>query len=65
MGTVTFTVKSGATTIGSPVTSGTVSGRISKCALFPLTGVMVPVQYTIEAAYSGGTGFNASDNSAQ
>ena len=63
VGTVTFTVKSGATTIGSPVTSGTVSGG-SASASFPLTGVNAG-SYTIQAAYSGGTGFNASNNSAQ
>src|SRR5215211_546915 len=61
-GTVTFTVKNGATTIGT-VTSGTVSGG-NASASFPLSGVNAG-SYTIEAAYNAGTGFNASNNSAQ
>src|SRR5215212_3125967 len=61
-GTVTFTVKNGATTIGT-VTSGTVSAG-SASANFPLSGVNADT-YTIEAAYNAGTGFNASNNSAQ
>ena len=61
-GTVTFTVKNGATTIGT-ATSGTVSGGTAD-ASFSLSGVDAGT-YTIEAAYSGGTGFNASNNSAQ
>jgi hypothetical protein len=61
-GTVTFTVKKGATTIGT-VTSGTVSAG-SASANFPLSGVNADT-YTIEAAYNAGTGFNASNNSTQ
>ncbi len=60
VGTVTFTVKNGATTIGS-VTSGTVTGG-NASASFSLTGVNAG-SYAIEAAYSGGTGFNASSDS--
>src|SRR5215218_5423102 len=60
--TVTFTVKKGATTIGT-VTSGTVSAG-SASANFPLSGVNADT-YTIEAAYNAGTGFNASNNSTQ
>jgi hypothetical protein len=62
VGTVTFTVKSGSTTIGT-ATSGPVSGG-SATASFSLAGVNAGT-YTIEAAYSGGTGFNASNNSGQ
>ena len=61
-GTVMFTVKKGATTIGT-VTSGTVSNG-SASASFPLSGVNADT-YTIEAAYNAGTGFNASNNSTQ
>jgi hypothetical protein len=61
-GTVTFTVKKGATTIGT-VTSGTVAAG-SASASFPLSGVNADT-YTIEAAYNAGTGFNASNNSTQ
>jgi YDG domain len=63
-GTVTFTVKNSAgTTIGNPVTSGTVSNG-SASASFPLSGVNADT-YTIEAAYNAGPGFNASNNSTQ
>jgi hypothetical protein len=62
VGTVTFTVKSGSTTIGT-ATSGTVSGGAAS-ANFSLSGVNGGT-YTIEAAYSGGTGFNPSNNSTQ
>src|SRR5215203_1930950 len=61
-GTVTFTVKKGATTIGT-VTSGTVSAG-SASANFPLSGVNADT-YTILANYTAGTGFNASNNSTQ
>ena len=62
VGTVLFTIKNGATTIGS-VTSGSVTAG-SASANFPLSGVNANT-YTIEAAYSGGTGFSASNNAAQ
>src|SRR5215213_25597 len=61
-GTVTFTVKKDATTIGT-VTSGTVSAG-SASASFPLSGVNADT-YTILANYTAGTGFNASNNSTQ
>ncbi len=61
-GTVTFTIKSGLTTVGS-VTSATVSANAAS-ATFALTGVNAGT-YTIEAAYSGSAGHNASNNSAQ
>ncbi len=51
------------TTIGSPVTSGTVTAG-SATASFSLTGVDAGT-YTIEAAYSGSAGHNASNNSGQ
>jgi hypothetical protein len=62
VGTVTYTVKDGSTTVGS-VTSGTVTGGAAS-ASFPLSGVNAN-SYTIEAAYSGGTGLNPSNNSTQ
>ena len=61
-GTVTFTIKSGSTTIGT-ATSGTVAGGAAS-ATFSLSGINAAV-YTIEAAYSGATGFNASNNAGQ
>ena len=57
VGTVTFTIN------GSTATSGTVTGGAAT-ASFPLSAVNAGT-YTIAAAYSGGTGFNASNNSAQ
>src|SRR5215213_4575845 len=63
-GTVTFTVKNGAgTTVGSPVTSGTVSGG-SASASFSLGSVNAG-SYTIQAVYNAGSGFNTSNNTAQ
>jgi hypothetical protein len=62
VGTVSFTVKKGATTIGTAGPAAVTSGSAN--ANFSLSGVGADT-YTIEAAYSGGTGFNASNNSAQ
>ncbi len=62
VGTVTFTVKQGPTTIGSAGPVNVVSG--SAGASFGLSGVNAG-SYTVEAAYSGGTGFNASNNAGQ
>ena len=62
VGTVTFTIKSGSTTIGT-ATSGTVTGGAAS-ASFSLSGVNAGT-YTVEAAYSGGTGVNSSNNSTQ
>jgi hypothetical protein len=62
VGTVTFTVKSGSTTIGTAVSPTVSAGSAS--ASFSLAGVNAG-SYTIQAAYSGGTGFNASDNATQ
>ena len=59
---MTFTIKSGSTTIGT-ATSGTVTGGAAS-ASFSLSGVNAGT-YTVEAAYSGGTGFNSSNNSTQ
>ncbi|HSQ33056.1 MAG TPA: hypothetical protein VLN49_24550 [Gemmatimonadaceae bacterium] len=55
-GTVVFAVKQGVTTIGSPTTSGTVSGGSASVTyvLPPGTGAG---GYTIEATYSGGGGY--------
>jgi len=62
VGTVTFTVRKGAATVGT-ATSGTVSGG-SATATFPLSGVDADT-YTVGAAYSGGTGFDPGGNSGQ
>ena len=62
VGTVSFTVRKGATTIGTAGPAAVTSGSAN--ANFSLSGVGADT-YTIEAAYSGGTGFNASNNSAQ
>jgi hypothetical protein len=59
-GTVTFTVKDGATTIGSPVVSGTVSGG-NASANYTLPGGTAPDDYTIGAVYSGTFGFAGSN----
>ena len=63
-GTVTFTVKQGATIIGSPVTSATITTG-SASANFTLPGDTAAVTYTIEAAYSGGTDFNTSNDNTK
>jgi MBG domain-containing protein/Big-like domain-containing protein len=62
VGTVTFTVKKGATTVGTAGPASVTGGAAS--ANFSLAGVNADT-YTIEAAYSGGTGFNPSNNSGQ
>ena len=62
-GAVTFTIKNGSTTIGT-VTSGTVTENAA-VATFPLTGSINAGMYTIDAAYSGASGFGSSDNSQQ
>ncbi|MGH3052335.1 MAG: MBG domain-containing protein, partial [Gaiellaceae bacterium] len=62
VGTVTFTVKKGATTVGTAGPASVTGGSAS--ASFALAGVNADT-YTIDAAYSGGTGFNASNNSSQ
>ena len=59
VGTVTFTLKQGAITIGSATSSGTVSGG-GASVTYPLPAGTGAGLYTIEAAYSGGAGFNAS-----
>ena len=61
-GSVTFTVKQGATTIGVATTDTTiVAGAASVNYLLPAGTAAGP--YTIEASYSGATGFNASSGS--
>ncbi|HET8782000.1 MAG TPA: kelch repeat-containing protein, partial [Pyrinomonadaceae bacterium] len=58
-GSVTFTVKQGPTTIGVATTDTTVvAGAASVSYALPAGTVAGP--YTIEASYSGATGFNAS-----
>jgi MBG domain-containing protein/Big-like domain-containing protein/galactose oxidase-like protein len=62
-GTVTFTVKNSSNaTIGSAVTSGTVSAG-SASANFTLPATTPTGTYSINAAYSGATGFAASSDS--
>jgi len=61
-GTVTFTVSSGGTTIGAPVTSGTVANGVAT-ATFVLPGGTLPATLNIAAAYSGSATFaTSSDN---
>lgn len=60
-GTVTFTVKNSGTTVGSPVTSATVSGG-SATATYVLPGGTAPADLTIDASYGGGSDFGASSD---
>ena len=62
VGTVQFTIKNGPTTVGSVSSPNVTAGAAS--ATFPLSGVNAGT-YTIEATYTGGTGFNASNNATQ
>lgn len=61
-GTVTFTVKKDSTVIGSAVTSGTVTDGIAS-ASYTLPGGTPADTYAIEAAYTGGPNFLASNGS--
>ncbi len=63
-GTVTFTIKDASNnTVGTPVTSGTVSGGAAN-ANYTLPTNTAAGTYSINAAYSGATGFDvSSDNS--
>ncbi len=58
-GTVTFTLLQGATQVGTPVVSGTVSNG-SASASYTVPGATASGNYTIQAAYSGSSGFAAS-----
>lgn len=58
-GTVTFQVMDGANNVGSAVTSATVSNGVAS-VIYALPSGTVPKSYTIQAAYSGGTNFQAS-----
>jgi hypothetical protein len=60
-GTVTFTVKNGAITIGSPVTSGAVSSGAAS-ANFTLPGGTSAGSYTIQAVYNPGPDFTGSSD---
>jgi hypothetical protein len=60
-GTVTFSVFSGSTQIGSPVTSGTVSNGAAS-AIFTLPGGTPVGAYAIHVSYSGGGDFGSSNN---
>ncbi len=61
-GTVTFTVKQGGNVIGSPTTSGTVSGGTASVT-YGLPAGTAAGSYTIEAVYNAGSGFNGSSDS--
>ena len=61
-GTVTFTLMNGSTPVGTPVTSGTVSGG-SATASYTLPGGTAVGSYTIQAAYNAGGSFAASSTS--
>ncbi|MBK7601466.1 MAG: hypothetical protein IPJ07_24260 [Acidobacteria bacterium] len=57
-GSVTFTLKSGNLTIGTPVTSNVSAGVANAVYLIP--GLTLPGVYQLEAAYNGTAGFAAS-----
>jgi uncharacterized repeat protein (TIGR03803 family) len=61
-GTMTFSVYNGATQIGSPVTSGTVSGGTAS-ATYTLPGGTPAGTYSIHVSYSGGGNDAGSNNS--
>ena len=63
-GTVTFTVREGATVIGAPVTSGTVSGGAASVSYSLPAGTAVGT-YTIQAMYNPGPDFEGSSDSTQ
>ena len=63
-GTVTFTVKSGATVIGTPVTSGTVAGGAAT-ASYTLPGGTPAANYIIQAVYNPASGYASSSDSSQ
>jgi uncharacterized repeat protein (TIGR01451 family) len=63
-GTVTFTIKSGSTLIGGPVTSGTVTNGAAG-ATFVLPGGAAAASYTILAVYNAAAGFASSSDSSQ
>jgi pimeloyl-ACP methyl ester carboxylesterase len=63
-GSVTFTVLQGASVVGAPVTSGTLSDGVAR-ASFSLPAGTLPGTYTIEAQFSDSAGnFIGSSNSA-
>ena len=62
-GSVTFTVKNGAVTVGSPVLAPVSSGSASETFVLPAN---TPAgTYSIQAAYSGATGFNSSNDNTK
>ena len=62
-GSVTFTVSQGATTIGIPVTSGSVATGTAS-ATYVLPGGTIAGSYTITAVYNEGSGFETSSDNA-
>lgn len=63
-GTVTFTVKSGATVIGTATTSGTLTSSGTASVSYSLPAGTQAGAYTIDAEYNGGTGFAASGDTS-
>ena len=63
-GTVTFTVKSGSTQIGTPVTSGTVTNGAA-AATFVVPAGTAAGSYTILAVYNAAGGFATSSDNSQ
>jgi Bacterial Ig-like domain (group 3) len=61
-GTVTFQVLDGLSNIGSAVTSGTMTTG-SASVIYLLPAGTTPKNYTIQAAYSGGSNFQSSNGS--
>jgi hypothetical protein len=62
VGTVTFTVLSGATVIGSPVTSSTVTGGAAG-VIYPVPAALASGSYAIQAVYNA-AGYFATSNDA-
>lgn len=61
-GTVTFTILKGATPVGTPVTSGTVTNGAAS-ANYTLPGGSNAGTYTVQAVYNGAGGFTGSSDS--
>jgi sugar lactone lactonase YvrE len=64
-GTVTFTVKNGATVIGSATTSGTLSSNGAASVSYVIPAGTQAGSYSIDAVYNPGATYAASSDSAQ
>ena len=62
-GTVTFTILSGTTVIGTAVTASVAAGGAS--AMYPIPAGLAPGMYTIKAVYNGTNNFQISSDSSQ